>query len=1217
MKELLNSKTWTSLFLIVALVTPSYGDPLPDDLDYNKSQKIYEAARAKSVADRAQANSALAKAEQIRLSLDEELNTKESLKMESAQNSREISNLKALIPRLQADNEEMKREISSTQNRITGLQQEIAKLARQQTAVGQEANTRHAELVKLHTEIANHERSLEAFRQSYERDRVEYDRAADRLERIENILRAGPAREQELRRNRDELQGRIANTEQRIAELSRRHQEFSSRAQELENRVRREQQQLQPIQERVQQLTGENRQAQEQAQRAQAVRQQAEQRVAQSQREHQEAWSIVERLRRGVEEAQSRLPGMENEIQRLTHERNVRSGRSQEARREMESIRSNCPSLPVGCEPGEAARYVDLKNESDSLEREVLRLHAQVVELQRTKGRLEDQLRRGSSELPAAEQRFQRASNEVQRAEENRREAQSELEQAQRRAEQSANQLEVARRELEAQSRELREAQNQLEGARRELAEIDNGIRGANERLAELRRGLPELQRELVELERQLDRARSELGPARDHHRRARLELENSTQAIRDIEARRDQLVSEYRRLDSDYQRVLAELQQITAELDQQNQLVAGLIESVRALQAQITENEKQIPISQKRIATLETRNTQIVRELAAVETRIAQLETLEKTALLDFANRDSLAQQSESFAEQKYQEYLVVKRRFDSLIAQAQADGRAQGKIGFEFGAKEGDTDGRSVGGKNGEQAGRADGLVFGLEQGREAGRREGQDKGYQDGFNEPKNFELGRASGLVRGDQDADTEAQSEFPNGMQHKRQEILQSKLAREVQLDNLTSSGAPSGKVARLMTNVLTGRHQDLINANIELSTGWRAMAPQKTSKDICTPDKKEFTKAIRLGQATCSSRYDVIRDACLVAYNESYTTEFKLGYAQAYTPGFSAACTASYDANFETNKAVRYAEGHTETYGPTYARANAEGATAAQNNGFLAGKTEGYNRSIAIKKQHYFSEGQKAATQFFQENPVVKLVQASVVKMSEGSSNAIVAGDQLQVRLSLANFGQVASARGQVKAKLVALTPNVSTPANQGWVDVVGLPGETLSHVQNVAVAHIQPGIGAEDVSLKVLVQLADGEIVEAPIQLRTVEHVTVVLTKIDGGLFDKNGYLKPIVGRDQAVNVRVKNESVINPNEDLQIELTAAAGVAAGVEIVKGSEKINRRHFSPGDETSTIRLSYKVKSRDLVGKPVMMLLKVKYKGNISMSTTFTAVPQE
>jgi hypothetical protein len=436
------------------------------------------------------------------------------------------------------------------------------------------------------------------------------------------------------------------------------------------------------------------------------------------------------------------------------------------------------------------------------------------------------------------------------------------------------------------------------------------------------------------------------------------------------------------------------------------------------------------------------------------------------------------------------------------------------------------------------------------------------------------------------------------------------------LSQVAELDNSAGSGGSDKQSGRSFMSVLTARENDLVLANIEFDNSNRSFSLTPDKKSACTFHGGDLSKPVKIGAATCNYKYEVIAQACMSAYSRSYENSFKNGYRDIYGGAYTGACEGSYDGAFAQYKDAKYQEGYAQTYQPPYDDFFAKGAAVLENQAYSAAKTEAYNANIVSKRQHYFAEGQKDAVKFFAENAVVQLVDVAFDKTTEGSADSVVAGDQLQLKIRLANFGGVASARGQLKTQIVPITNNGTTSATQGWVDLVSLPGQTVSTVRNIALLTIKGGIGAEDVALKVLVKLADGQVVEAPIQFRTVEHVTVQLKSLDGGWLSQDGYKKPRVGRDTKVNAYFRNESVINPNEDLKVELSAVGLSADDVEVTTGTATIGKRRFSPGDETGAITLYYKVKNQALVGKKITMALKVKYKGNISLNTTFEAIPE-
>ena len=762
----------------------------------------------------------------------------------------------------------------------------------------------------------------------------------------------------------------------------------------------------------------------------------------------------------------------------------------------------------------------------------------------------------------------------------------------------------------------------------KEVEKITKNINNLKKTIANLKKSIPQTEGKI----KKTDQSVTQLQKA----------LPTLNQQIKELQPRRKKLrgrvdklnarVEESRRRLQEFDRHIADLsseinnkRRFKESLEDQNTLAEN---KVVRLQNTIYANRRQIQQNTEDIQNLKNRNEDLKQQIAQLKNELPGLYKKRDTAQIDFNQKNKEASTAEQETESKRQKMLAVKKAFDDLVAKASADGQARGgQEGSRIAGIHGKKDGQKSGQQVGFAQGKEDGLLAGFNQGKATGVAEGQKNGYDAGFNLPENYQSGYKRGLQAGDERAMQEALStDYPRGRNDKRAELTSVLPEKKVSFDNRSSANSKEGSEKKsgqpvFMTLdpqvLLAQTSPQFIGERAWTGMGDRLSVSNSTdSQGICqglvrTPIEH---KDVPSSSSRCQFKYTVINKACHESYQAAYSSRFKSQYPRVYRSQKQTSCVASYDQSFDQHDEVRFQEGYKLMYAVTYDRWEKKGAEDAQNKGYTDGDKVAYDESRPVYRQQQYSRGQEEESVYFAENSYLQIQSVVVKKISSGDKNRIIAGDQLRLQLNIVNFGEQGASPSETQVRIRSYSSSISKESGQEWISLKSIPAQSQAHVLNLADLRVSPTAMDGDAVLELSLKAKGQAEQKHQFKIRVSPHIK--LQKV------KNKWTwpyqeKPRVGATQFVALTFKNESQLAPREDLVAELSFPGLSSSQVKFHKNPTRISKGQLSPGQKTKLVKFEYELKSNDVAGRRINMVVTVRYKNAISYQETIVLQPQE
>ena len=781
-----------------------------------------------------------------------------------------------------------------------------------------------------------------------------------------------------------------------------------------------------------------------------------------------------------------------------------------------------------------------------------------------------------------------------------------------------------ARKALDATNALIAQTTTQLAGANDGFRAQTELVRNLETVVTELQRKIPQLEAEKAQIEQQIVTMGQELGKLRQET------IPQWQNYLSDLQNRRPGLVATIDSIDRDRQRedrVIADLRyqqrsndQEMYNLSQENSRLTNLVNSKSNT---IASNEASIANDTNSIATLQQNNATMSAADVTLRSDILRLVDQSRDAWAIFATADTDAKAAEVVTATKYATYVKVKAHYDELMVAAREKGRKQGEVnGKTDGTNQGTADGKTVGTQDGDALGTQEGLLAGYNKGLKDGEAEGTDAGYKHGFNAPENYQQGKVSGLKQGEADADTFAhQTEYPKARAARKAELLAVLPERHSELDNIKDATQP---LVTTTANGLSGG--DLFGMNEERNARLSTASNTTTleASGLMNPSTAAPANArtaidtflikyqVDGSVADCNVGYVDFVKGCQEAYTQEYGRLYEPSYRDARGISYPIAKQAARDKAFDINKMVRWQEGHDKAYPIAYAAADTQGAQDASANGYRDGKAEGYQDHLEAAKTREYSTGLSDESAFFQSSAVIRMQDATIEKIKDGSSNDenIIAGDKLALSLKVSNFGYKSSVRGNVKVKLEALTNNVST--ENVTSQLVAIPDRTQAVVTNVGFAKINDTTGGDElVRLRATATYADGVTEQKILELTT--HLFIFAqSKIEMALTPDiyNQMGRNFLPGLHFITVTVTNGSKFNAEKDFKLKLSVPQ--MDGLGLVESEAPLGKLKAG---ESKQVTLHYRTGSRSLGGKQIPFTFEVFYGEKTSRKDTVIVTP--
>lgn len=671
---------------------------------------------------------------------------------------------------------------------------------------------------------------------------------------------------------------------------------------------------------------------------------------------------------------------------------------------------------------------------------------------------------------------------------------------------------------------------------------------------------------------------------------------------------------------------VAAQLRNIQAQIKSQGEDVRALendqaelhrrVQNLYNHNRDLTEDNRSRSITiQDNQSTIANEKSEIIRLNNLIERLTADNQELSrvlpglyadsKAAWQAFDVADTDAKAAEQVTAEKYAKYVEIRANYDRQDLAAKNSGTKQGQAN---GNTDGDQPGTDAGTASGEQegdvAGTDEGKLFGFRKGLADGMADGQREGYKHGLEAPTNYKEGYAKGWKKGKDNAKVYAhRSEYPRGRKDKKEELLNTQPSDEVELENGASNGYSNVSDRKVNASPISMEGSEY---EPEDSDEANDMAYSATEQEIANLQKKidriptEATfnmgsltvkVTIDIDQADCQADYIDFINTCSSAYKEAYTTAYVASYKRAYRSAKTSAYKTAKAIAFDLHKSDRWQTGHEQSYPLAFNKFDDIGAEEANHKGYQTGKTKGYEENIAEFQNEFYANGESDEEKYFAVNPVLRLVDANIKKARETTEDGkYIAGDDLLINVKIANFGRKDSQKGQATIQLEAVTDNVTVDGRVH--NLTSIPSQTVAMVQAAAAAKIKPyAVLPQDVKIRVIAKLPDGEINTQIITIRTKLHMTADI-KIS---METNPKAEGILH----AWVTVTNTSPVDAKDyDFEVVMTLPNGNVRGVRLKQTQSNLGK--LKSGQKVSSIKF-YSYIDSDAAEKKVPFLFTVKY----------------
>jgi|GEM_PF-6882955 len=833
----------------------------------------------------------------------------------------------------------------------------------------------------------------------------------------------------------------------------------------------------------------------------------------------------------------------------------------------------------------------DAQAQVSTVEAELAQIDADLAALRAQPTPPADQIAALEARRTAAQGRRRELNRAVGAANQAQGRAQSELQAEQAKQQNLDAQLDAARAPLEA----LKKARDDARAA----------AQAVETRIGDLRQVIPEVQKKAEASEAEANALRAESGTLQNEIANLRGEIDRLAQQREGAQRQRDRANQDVAQSDDILRRIGADLDNVLRERNGLDRSSREISDQVRGKETAAAQLQQRAQWNDGEMSRLSTEIADLQRYLAAAAPALRDQRARQAAAYAEFRSADAAAARAEGVTATSLAKYQEVRKAYDVRLRAAKQQGSSQGVAqGGAAGEAQGTADGTRVGRQEGEVAGTEQGRAAGLKQGRLDGAAKGQPDGYAKGRNAPEPYNEGYALGTARGQADANNEAQAnDYPNARRLRREQRLAILPDRFVELDN---AGRPSAAPAEasMMSSFLDGglrmlgrRAQPLSVASLTPVMGVEARAIGTTLAMV----------NVDPNQANCALGATDFINACREAYTASYQARFDEIYRSVYDSTRATNFESARGTAFEAHKNDRYQEGYAAAYAAAFAQGESAGAADARSEGFSRGKADGYANRIADARANARARGVADEDAFFQDNPVVRMLDAQITTVKGGVADGLVAGDEARLALTLGNFGLRGTNAGQVKIQLSSLTQNVAV--EEGSISVTGLPGNARALVRGVAKLRISRTAGAGTVRIKIKAILPDGTSQEREASIKIGLHIFAAI--------DSNLNLKPWINqglfapKKHVIEVTVKNPTDNDAKEDFRVELQMPD--KDGIEVIKGEADAGTLDAG---ESRKVELQYRLLNKDLArGNKIPIKIRVFYGKRLSAEQALTLEP--
>lgn len=620
-------------------------------------------------------------------------------------------------------------------------------------------------------------------------------------------------------------------------------------------------------------------------------------------------------------------------------------------------------------------------------------------------------------------------------------------------------------------------------------------------------------------------------------------------------------------------------------------------------------DNEK----SQSMLALLEKESqilnqTKAIKDLELTKAQIlaSDLEIRTNNNLKDYQGRLKLYEHYEGEAK---------------TLAQTQAKETGE-KAAILAGHKQAVVDASKFGNINGREIGKLENYLAayfkGLELGHEAGIADGQKSS--------GDYDKGHVKGLEDGAKKATDYPQTQpFQKGHQAAKDELM-----ALMPTNQLTLSNSINGELFISETYSFVESTQ-FFNEYSEFPAIAVAADDEETrvKAQISTlKNDKQITKALPEFTYTAPTKIDMKDDikACLGVYKEVVELQkiCEASFVDLYKTHFSQSHKASYYKEYEQafNSArdtaiaqdlkdyeVERVKGEKRGYDLAYAKALIEGQEQAYEAGYNEGHRIGYDDYLANHYDDILILGREAAQRLFEQQSVVRLNPNLGPQVTSEFNNGLAQNTKFNLGLALVNYGQVASDRGAISAKIISKSSNVVV--EEELVNLRSLPKEAQVNLNDVFQARItndaQPG---EEVRMDIELTYPGDDIADSYTQTTSFVSSVVVNPQLkyalayDKEVKDRKCYL-PFVGcKYLSYEIKVQLKGLRNNIAgNYNVKLTAVKGA----EYIKIKEDLIVVPAPRNGEIIQGDLSYKFK-KAANDKEIQLKVEILYENELIQS---------
>jgi len=1258
-------RSFTSFLTLIAFSASTslsvYAAPqIPDEIDVQKYKSIYLQSKSVSDAARSDADSYLYQARQIDGQIQSKQNEVSQSENQINYNDRLIPQLESEISGLQRENQDLQsqvrsheidrgvteRDFNQTTSALNQVNHEYDIESRELNKIEQDVNQSRIQLARVQDEIRASEQNLANYQNASRSLRFEIDSKTKRLKEIENEIQSYsnrlPRLEQELDQKRREVPTQTAQVQRMQEEL----RALNGKVQSLKNDSDAAKKQLDNAQSELNKIQGEI--------------QTLTKRLEQLDQEYSLLQNKIPALERNIPDTESQITAQQNNLNNLNQQLsaiapelnsieskiNEASANINSANQKITEIDKNIQmqqkrkdaalKLPdddprkkqlldqieaalsdlnrqrseqssivadnVKIVDGLKSRFSELRKQKDSLQANINQTNSTIIQLNQ-------RLAQQRQELNQARQRLSQIAPDKSQTEQNLNRVKSQINQLESQVADARRKYQDAQSSLHSVLPEVSKVEAKYNDAARELTDLRNAVTRLEAQVNNAKRQLAELQREQRQVEQDLKTGRQQLIAYERSIQDTQSDLNRLSQLRVSIERKYQDAVRDENNQRNIVNQIVSQINSLQARYNSLQQDLSRLVDLINSKNNQINVNVRNIANDESRIRDAKSETLRLSQLITKLLPEIEVLKKQSAPAWDRYRVADQKALQLELDTQTKYAKYQEVQTLYDTKLAKAQLEGESQGKA---YGAKKGDTEGASegirLGNLEGAAEGKSEGLLYGYNQGKALGEKEGKENGYKDGLDSAQAADEGYKLGLIQGEKDAYLYAHQVFyPKAYSERKAELLKSIPSKEIDIDNRQSFLRENSPLVLDRLNASLAAEfmpVDLMNSSSkDLALVGEIL--EKASDEALFRGEGDLTFLTLVikdrSAAQCNFGYVDFDNACLASYDSAYETQYSKSYGAALLREKPAAFKAAKDIAFNTYKDSRKKEGYDEVYPGFYADLFKKGAAEANQKAFLMGQKDGYNQKIAEATKVETNKGLSEASQYFQQNPVLRLMSASVVKINDQRGDEfIMAGDEIALQVQMANLGFKDSQKGFVKIKLESLSGNVIV--DQRAVDLASIPSQVKANVSYVSVAKIAEDAGDEPAVLKVTATMPNGEVQELMVTIQLKLHI---FSKSEFK-YDATPSVYGTIGRNHppathTVKLTLINDTRFNAQKDFKIymKLPELYGLRATV------DEANVSALRAGEQ-QTVTFKYRTSSSQLVGQEVDIVFEVYYGTKLS-----------